>query len=142
ATGPIPLSPWVRIMPGGNITILTVTEMGQGSGTAIPLMIAEEMDADWDKVVLEWAPSQPELYGWPDRSGQRVMTISGSRAGMMYWDDLRTAGAQVRKVLVANAAEHWGVDPATLHTGPSVVLEAESGRQLSYVQIAPFGTRP
>ena len=68
ATDPVPLSPWVRITPDGDITILTVTEMGQGSGTSIPLMIAEEMDADWDKVVLEWAPSQPELYGWLDRA--------------------------------------------------------------------------
>jgi isoquinoline 1-oxidoreductase beta subunit len=142
ATGPIPLSPWVRIMPNGNITILTVTEMGQGSGTAIPLMIAEEMDADWDKVVLEWAPSQPELYGWPDRSGQRVMTITGSRAVMMYWDDLRTAGAQVRKVLIANAAEHWGVDPPTLKTEPSVVVDPKSGRRLSYGEIAAFGKVP
>lgn len=142
ATGPIPLSPWVRIMPDGNITILTVTEMGQGSGTSIPLMIAEEMDADWDKVVLEWAPSQPELYGWPDRSGQRVMTITGSRAVMMYWDDLRTAGAQVRKVLIANAAEHWGVDPTTLKTEPSVVVDPKSGRQLSYGEIAAFGKVP
>src|SRR5215510_3625931 len=102
ATGPIPLSPWVRIMPGGNITILTVTEMGQGSGTAIPLMLAEEMDADWSKVVLDWAPSDPDTYGWPDRTGKRVMTVTGSRAVMSYWDDLRHAGAQVRKVLVAN----------------------------------------
>src|ERR1700740_3432924 len=74
---PAALSPWVRIAPDGTITILTVTEMGQGSGTSIPLMIAEEMDADWSKVVLDWAPSQPELYGWPDRSGGRVMTITG-----------------------------------------------------------------
>src|SRR3974390_2298305 len=142
AAGPIPLSPWVRIMPDGSITILTVTEMGQGSGTSIPLMIAEEMDADWDKVVLDWAPSQPELYGWPDRSGQRVMTITGSRAVMMYWDDLRTAGAQVRKVLIANAAEHWGVDPATLKAEPSVVVDPKSGRRLSYGEIAAFGKVP
>ena len=78
-TGSVQMSPWVRITPDGRITILTVTEMGQGSGTAIPLMIAEEMDADWNKVVLEWAPAQPELYGWPDRSGHRVMTVTGSR---------------------------------------------------------------
>lgn len=142
ATGPIPLSPWVRITPDGNITILTVTEMGQGSGTSIPLMIAEEMDADWDKVVLEWAPSRPELYGWPDRSGQRVMTITGSRAVMMYWDDLRTTGAQVRKVLIANAAERWGVDPTTLKTEPSVVVDPKSGRRLSYGEIAAFGKVP
>src|SRR5262245_18096278 len=59
ATRPAAVSPWVRIAPDGNITILTITEMGQGSGTSIPLMIAEEMDADWSKVTLEWAPSNP-----------------------------------------------------------------------------------
>src|SRR4029077_18836376 len=64
ASGEVALSPWVRIAPDGTITLLTVTEMGQGSGTSIPLMIAEEMDADWSKVVLDWAPSKPEVYGW------------------------------------------------------------------------------
>lgn len=141
-TGPVRMSPWVRITPDGSITILTVTEMGQGSGTAIPLMIAEEMDADWNKVVLEWAPSEPELYGWPDRSGRRVMTITGSRAVMMYWNDLRIAGAQVRKVLIANAADHWGIAPDTLTTEPSVIIDPASGRRLSYGEIAVFGKVP
>ena len=141
-TGSVQMSPWVRITPDGRITILTVTEMGQGSGTAIPLMIAEEMDADWNKVVLEWAPAQPELYGWPDRSGHRVMTVTGSRAVMMYWNDLRNAGAQVRKVLIANAADHWGIGPDTLKTEPSVVIDPASGRRLSYGEIAVFGKVP
>jgi isoquinoline 1-oxidoreductase beta subunit len=142
ATRPAPLSPWVRILPDGNITILTITEMGQGSGTSIPLMIAEEMDADWNKVTLDWAPSTPEVYGCPDRSGRRVMTVTGSRAVMMYWNDLRTAGAQVRKVLIANAAEHWGVDAATLKTEPSAVVDPKSGKRLSYGEIAAFGQVP
>ena len=142
ATGPTELSPWVRIAPDGRVTILTITEMGQGSGTAIPLMIAEEMDADWDKVVLAWAPSKPEVYGWAVRNGQRNMTVTGSRAVMMYWDDLRIAGAQVRKVLIANAAEHWGVDPSKLKTEPGVVIDPISNRRLSYGEIAAFGKVP
>jgi len=130
ATRPAPLSPWVRIAPDGNITILTITEMGQGSGTSIPLMIAEEMDADWNKVTLEWAPSNPDVYGWPDRSGRRVMTVTGSRAVMMYWNDLRTAGAQVRKVLVANAADAFVSESE--HREPSIdvkALHAKIGQQ-------------
>ena len=142
ATDPVHMSPWVRIAPDGTITILTVTEMGQGSGTSIPLMIAEEMDADWSKVALDWAPSKPEIYGWPDRSGTRVMTVTGSRAVMMYWNDLRNAGAQVRKVLIANAAEKWGVDSKTLKTEPSVVVDPALGRRLSYGEIASFGKVP
>jgi isoquinoline 1-oxidoreductase subunit beta len=142
AAGPAKLSPWVTIAPDGTITILTVTEMGQGSGTSIPLMIAEEMDADWSKVKLAWAPSDTDTYGWPDRNGGRNMSISGSRAVMMYWNDLRMAGAQVRKVLIANAAEKWGVDPKTLKTEPSVVLNPANGRRLTYGEIAEFGKVP
>src|SRR4051794_14943316 len=142
AGGPVAMSPWVRIAPDGTITLLTVTEMGQGTGTAIPLMLAEEMDADWSKVVLDWAPSKPEIYGWTNPRGGRDMTVTGSRAVMMHWNDLRTAGAQVRKVLIANAAEKWGVDPASLKTEPSVVVDPASGRRLSYGEIAAFGTVP
>jgi isoquinoline 1-oxidoreductase beta subunit len=142
ADGSVKLSPWVSIAPDGTITILTVTEMGQGSGTSIPLMIAEEMDADWSKVKLAWAPSETETYGWPDRKGGRNMSISGSRAVMMYWHDLRTAGAQVRKVLIANAAEKWGVDAETLKTEPSAVINPANGQRLSYGEIAAFGKVP
>jgi isoquinoline 1-oxidoreductase beta subunit len=70
------------------------------------------------------------------------MTVTGSRAVMMYWNDLRTAGAQVRKVLIANAAEHWGVDAATLKTEPSAVVDPKSGKRLSYGEIAAFGKVP
>src|ERR1044072_4968294 len=63
--GVVSLHPWVRVAPDGTITLLTITEMGQGSGTSIPLMIAEEMDADWSKVALDWAPSDTGVYGYP-----------------------------------------------------------------------------
>ncbi|HET9715113.1 MAG TPA: molybdopterin cofactor-binding domain-containing protein [Pseudolabrys sp.] len=140
--GPVPLSPWVRIAADGTITILTITEMGQGSSTSIPLMIAEEMDADWNKVVLEWAPSDPDLYGYTNRGGHRSMSVTGSRAVMTYWNDLRRAGAQIRKVLLANAATYWNVDVSTLKTEPSVVIDPASGRRLSYGEIAAFGKVP
>jgi isoquinoline 1-oxidoreductase subunit beta len=142
ADGSVKLSPWVSIAPDGTITILTVTEMGQGSGTSIPLMIAEEMDADWSKVKLAWAPSDTDTYGWPDGKGGHNMSITGSRAVMMYWHDLRVAGAQVRKALIANAAAKWGVDANTLKTEPSVVLNPANGRRLSYGEIAAFGKVP
>jgi isoquinoline 1-oxidoreductase subunit beta len=136
------LSPWVRIAPDGTITLLTITEMGQGSSNAIPIILAEEMDADWSKVVLQWAPSEPEIFGWPNPRGGRDMTVTGSRAVMMYFNDLRIAGAQVRKILLANAAEKWGVDAASLRTEPSVVVDPASGRRLSYGEIAAFGKVP
>lgn len=136
------VSPWVRIAPDGTITILTITEMGQGSSTAIPVIIAEEMDADWSKVKLDWAPSDPDVYGWPNaRTKTHDMTVTGSRAVMMYFEHLRLAGAQVRKVLLQNAAETWGVDVASLKTEPSVVVHPD-GRRLSYGEIAASGKVP
>ena len=61
---------------------------------------------------------------------------------MLYYNDLRTAGAQVRKVLLQNAAEKWGVDAATLRTEPSVVINPANGQRLTYGEIAAFGKMP
>src|SRR6185312_12448911 len=59
------ITPWVRIAPDGAITILTAgAEMGQGSMTSLPLIIAEELDADWNKVKIEWAPANAAVYGY------------------------------------------------------------------------------
>src|SRR5438876_12255140 len=97
-----PVTPWVRIAPDGRITILSAgAEMGQGSMTSLPLIIAEEMDADWSKVKIEFAPADANLYGYTFQNA-KAMAIVGSRAVMLYFNDLRTAGAQVRKVLIAN----------------------------------------
>src|ERR671936_1590321 len=112
------INPWGRIAPDGKITILSAgAEMGQGSMTSLPLILADEMDADWSKVKIEFAPADADVYGYVFQN-QKAMAIVGSRAVMYYHNDLRTAGAQVRKVLIANAAEKWGVSPATLHTEP------------------------
>ena len=135
-------SPWVRIAPDGTTTILTISEMGQGSSNAIPLILAEEMDADWSKVVLAWAPSKPEIFGYPNGRGGRDMTVTGSRAVMMYYPDLRLVGAQMRKVLLLNAAQKWNVDPASLKTEPGVVVNPADHARLSYGEIAAFGTVP
>jgi isoquinoline 1-oxidoreductase subunit beta len=139
-----PVTPWVRIAPDGKITILTAgAEMGQGSMTSLPLIVAEEMDADWSKVALEWAPADASVYGYKNPLGNDMMMwIVGSRAVQLYFTQLRTAGAQVRKVLIANAAQKWGVDAATLKTEPSVVINPATGARLSYGEIAAFGTIP
>src|SRR5436190_12403221 len=132
---------WVRIAPDGTVTILTAgAEMGQGSMTSLPLVVADEMDADWSKVQLEWAPADPKVYGYSVRGEQR-MTIAGSRAVMSYFDQLRIAGAQVRKVLLASAAQKWNADVKSLHTEPGFVVDA-NGRRLSYGEIAAFATMP
>ncbi len=141
---PRAMNAWVRIAPDGSVTILTPgAEMGQGSMTSLPLILAEEMDADWSKVKLEWAPAEPERYGYVNPLGKdRMMWIVGSRAVMLYFNELRVAGAQVRKILVANAAEKWGVAPVSLRTEPGLVVDPSSGRRMSYGEIAAFATIP
>jgi isoquinoline 1-oxidoreductase beta subunit len=135
------INAWVSIDPDGTVTILSAgAEMGQGSMTSLPLILADEMDADWSKVKIEFAPAEVEIYGYTFQNA-KGMAIVGSRAVMLYFNQLRTAGAQVRKVLVANAAQKWGVDAASLKTEPGFVVDA-SGRKLSYGEIASFATVP
>lgn len=140
------VSVWVRIAPDDSITIVTpAAEMGQGSMTGVPTVLAEELDADWSKVSLEMAPADPEIYGYSRmRRGRRSksMGIYGSRAVMMYYDQMRIAGAQARKVLLLNAARKWGVDPGALTTEPGVVVHAASKRRLRYGEIAAFAEIP
>ena len=137
------VTPWVRIAPDGTITILSAgAEMGQGSMTNLPMIVAEEMDADWSKVAIEMAPADAGVYGYMMNDNTRMMAIVGSRATMLYYNDLRTAGAQVRKVLLMNAAERWGVDAATLRTEPGVVINPANGQRLTYGEIASFGKVP
>src|ERR1700682_4981816 len=100
----IKVTPWVRIAPDRAITILTPgAEMGQGSMPSLALILAEEMDEDGSKVVLEWAPADAEVYGYRLGNGHD-MAIVGSRAVMSYFSDLRMGGAQGGKGLLMNAA--------------------------------------
>jgi isoquinoline 1-oxidoreductase beta subunit len=136
------VTPWVRIAPDGVVTIYSAgAEMGQGSMTSLALIVAEELDADWSKVKIEFAPADADIYGYTFQN-QRMMAIVGSRAVQLYYNNLRTAGAQVRKVLLANAAEKWGVDAATLKTEPGAVVNPANGARLGYGEIAAFGKIP
>jgi isoquinoline 1-oxidoreductase beta subunit len=135
------LSPWVSIAPDGTITIMSAAaEMGQGSMTSLPLIIAEELDADWSKVRVVPAPPIDAVYGNPGFGG--MMYTAGSNAVRSYYGPLRTFGAQVRRVLIDNAAKHWGVPAAELTTEPSAVVHAKSGRRLGYGEIAAFAEIP
>jgi isoquinoline 1-oxidoreductase beta subunit len=135
------LSPWVSIGSDGIITIMSPsTEMGQGTMTSLPLVIAEELDADWSKVRVLPAPPIDAIYGNPGFGG--MMYTAGSNAVRSYYRPLRTFGAQVRRVLLDNAAKHWNVPVAELTTEPSVVVHAKSGRRLGYGEIAAFAELP
>src|SRR5215510_11087522 len=131
------LSPWVSIAGDGTITIMSAaTEMGQGSMTSLPLIIAEELDADWTKVRIVPAPVNEAVYGNPGFGGMQY--TAGSNAVTSYFRPLRMFGAQVRRVLLDNAASKLGVPAEELTTEPSVVVHAKSGRRLTYGDIAAF----
>src|SRR5438128_6631249 len=135
------LSPWVSIASDGTVTIMSpATEMGQGSMTSLPLIIAEELDADWSKVNIMPAPAIEAIYGNPGFQG--MMYTAGSNAVTSYYTPLRTFGAQVRKVLLDNAAHKWGVPVEELTTEPSAVVHAKSGRRLTYGDIAATAEIP
>jgi isoquinoline 1-oxidoreductase beta subunit len=135
------LSPWVSIAADGTVTIMSpATEMGQGSMTSLPLIIAEELDADWSKVRVVPAPPVDAIYGNPGFGG--MMYTAGSNAVTSYYRPLRIFGAQVRRVLLDNAGKKLGVPVEELATEPSAVVHAKSGRKLSYGEIAAFAEIP
>jgi isoquinoline 1-oxidoreductase subunit beta len=135
------LTPWVTIAPDGTITIMSAaTEMGQGSMTSLPLIIAEELDADWAKVKIVPAPVIERIYGNPGFGG--MMYTAGSNAVRSYYDNLRLFGAQARQVLLDNAAKKLNVSVDELTTEPSVVVHSKSGGKLTYGEIAAFAEIP
>lgn len=126
---------WVHVSDSeSTITIKCPTaEMGQGIYTSLPLLLAEELDADWRHVRVEQAPSD-KAYINPDYNN--VQGVGGSRSTQGYWNIMRLAGAQARLILIANAARSWGVPAAQCSTVPSHVVHAASGRRMSYMAVA------
>src|ERR1700723_1589735 len=134
-------NPWVSIGSNGEISIMApATEMGNGSLTSLPPILAEELDADWSKVVAVPAPPIDNIYGNPALWG--VMLTAHSLSVQGYFTPLRTFGAQVRAVLLDNVARQWNVPVAELSTQPSVVVHAKSGRRISYGEIVAFAKIP
>ncbi len=141
ASGRAPVNAWVTIGGDNSITLMSpAVEMGQGVMTSLPMIIAEELDADWSKVRIEQSPPNHKIYGNPGFGGFLITVASRSTKG--YWDKLRLVGAQARRVLLDAAAARWGVPVSELTTGPSVVMHAKSGRKMSYGEIASFAEMP
>ena len=138
------INAWVHIRTDGRITIFNpAAEMGQGSMTALAVLIAEELDADWKDVHIEHAPIEPEVYGMnPGWGGSARMITVGSFTVMNYFDSLRIAGAQARQILLENVAEKWQVSVSQLRTEASQVRHEGSGKQISYGEIASFAQLP
>ncbi|MEO7728182.1 MAG: molybdopterin cofactor-binding domain-containing protein [Burkholderiales bacterium] len=137
----VTLNPWVTISTDGTIAIMSpAAEMGQGSLTSLPLILAEELDADWAKVRIVPSPASDAIYGNPQFGNLQYTAGSATVTG--YFKNMRLFGAQVRQVLLDNAARQWGVPVAELTTEPSTVVHAKSGRRIGYGEIAAFAEIP
>ena len=121
---------FVRIRPDNSVTlIMPQVEMGQGTYTSMPMLIAEELEVELARVTLEAAPADERLYANPLVGFQ---VTGGSTSVMAMWEPLRRAGATARVMLIAAAANDWSVDPLSCHAEKGEVVHPPTGRRLKY----------
>ncbi len=119
---------YLKIAPDGKITIVVArSEMGQGVRTSLPMILAEELEADWKQIAIEQAGAST-LYG--------DQTTGGSASVRTTWDPMRKAGAAAREMLISAAALEWGVARSACKAENSTVVHAPSNRRLTYGQLA------
>ena len=133
AKEPAAVNAWVQIAPDNTATlVIDKSEMGQGIGTALAMILADELDLDWRKIRTEFAPAAPvyfnPVFGLQGTGGSS--SVRGS------WEPLAKAGAAAREMLVAAAAKKWNVDPGTCSTEDSMVIHKASGKKIGYGAVA------
>src|SRR5580700_12025598 len=125
---------FIRIDHAGKTTlVMPQVEMGQGVYTAVAMILAEELDADYTQVVLEHAPPNDKLYANPIFGIQVTGNSNSIRA---FWKPLRAAGAAARAMLIAAAAQQWQVDPASCTAADGQVRHTGSGQKLGFGTLA------
>jgi isoquinoline 1-oxidoreductase beta subunit len=130
---------FIQIDAQGLVTlVMPKVEMGQGIYTAIPMLMAEELEVPLDSVVLAHAPPNEKLFMDPLLGGQ----LTGGSTSIRYaWDPMRQAGATARLLLTSAAAQQWKVDPASCHAEKGEIVHAASGRRLAYGQLVAAAAR-
>ena len=133
--GVAPFAPnaWLRIGTDDSVLVIVDrSEMGQGVTTSLPMLLAEELEADWTRIRFEFAPADKAyinpLFG--------LQGTGGSSSVRAAWKPLREAGARARSVLIAAAAQTWGVEPASCRAEAGEVIHAASNRRLTYGALA------
>jgi len=135
---PAPLDAWLRVGTDDRITVLVDrSEMGQGVATALPMLLAEELEADWSKISIQFAPAA-EVYYNPDFGAQGT---GGSSSVRTAFTPLRQAGAAAREVLIAAAAARWKVDGKDCRAERGAVIHTPSKRRLTYGALAAAAAR-
>jgi isoquinoline 1-oxidoreductase beta subunit len=125
---------FVRIDPDNRITLIAPrVEMGQGTYTALAMLVAEELEAGLDQIAIEPAPPDAKLYS-DAINGEQVTGTSATIMG--FYDPLRQAGATARILLIQAAARAWQVDPATCTAGRAQITHQPTGRTVTYGAVA------
>jgi isoquinoline 1-oxidoreductase beta subunit len=125
---------FIRIDPAGKTTlVMPQVEMGQGVYTSVAMILAEELDADYQQIVLEHAPPNDKLYGNPTFGIQVTGNSNSIRA---FWKPLREAGAAARAMLIQAAAQQWKVNPASCTAADGQVRHIGSGRKSGFGTLA------
>jgi isoquinoline 1-oxidoreductase beta subunit len=131
---------FIRIGSDGRIVLtMPYVEMGQGTYTAIAMLIAEELEVDLAQVELEHAPPNEKLYGNPLLGGMQA--TGNSNAVRASWQSMRRAGATARTMLVSAAAKRWNVAPSSCQARSAEVRHAPTGRHASYGELATDAAR-
>lgn len=120
---------WLRIDPSGTVMITVAkSELGQGPRTYFPMIVAEELEADWNSITVEQADAHPEKFG--------SQSTGGSTGVRTSWDKLRKAGATAREMLISAAASKWNVDRSTCYAEKGTVVHKPSKRSFTYGELA------
>src|SRR5260370_18140014 len=134
---------WFALGTANTVTILCASaKMGQGVMTSLPLILAEELDADWSTVKTEFAPATRRVYGNPHElfKGAQITAASVSVPG--YFTPLRMAGAQARRVLIESVADERKVPVSELSTDKGFVVHPQPGPRISYGDVAKLAAHP
>ncbi len=132
---------WVSISPDNTTLIYSpAAEMGQGTMTSIPAILADDMELDWSLVRVEQSPSVAKLFGNPKFGGG--MVTGSSRTVVGYYEVMRLAGLQAKLALANLAAQAWGVPAAEIVAEKSVLKHAASNRQMTYGEAAAQAKGP
>ncbi len=126
---------FIRISGDGQIVLtMPYVEMGQGTYTSIPMLIAEELEVDLNRVRVEHARPDEKLYGNPFIAG--VQATANSTSIRAAWEPLRQAGAIARTMLIGAAAKRWNVDPVSCRAQSGQVLHPPTGKSVQYGELA------
>lgn len=129
---------WLKIAGDGEITVrINHSEMGQGVTTGLAMIIAEELEADWEKIVVEIAPAE-SVYKNPEFNSQFTGDSTSIRSS---WDILRQAGAVAREMLIAAAAMTWEVSVAECKAERGTIIHIPTGESLGYGQLVPIAAK-